>query len=363
MFDEASALMNRRSLAVALVRQLMANQVAVYKYVDKNPETGAPQTRTLTKHGPVAVIVTTTATVLDPELDTRLLRVHVDDSAEQTAQILATEGARAAGSWPAPPDIGPWHALQQWLQHGGPCGVVIPFAKVLAARIQPGSIRLRRDFPTLLSLIAAHGLLHRASRAVDDKGRIAATFDDYAAVRELMLEAFAVSSDRRLPPMQRRVQRAIAVAAHQVFLEGWESPRVSPRAEAWLPMTRTEALATAARRGMIPAQTLAYVSLARGSAWRSWRSQSPARQGPAKFLPALPISVRAVARATGIPKSSVARSIDVLIATGHLVVSRPKRGGARLLRLGDPLPHAADDDLLPPVATLARALEATQPGE
>jgi hypothetical protein len=218
LFDEASAFADRRSLALSLVRQLMANGVAEYWYVGQNAKTGERETRKIIKRGPVAVVVTTTAAALDPELETRLLRVHVDDSVEQTARVLATAAAQAAGSWPAPPDLGPWHAFQRWLRHGGPRQVIIPYAEVLAARIRPGSVMLRRDFPTVLSLIAAHALLHRASRAVDGAGRIVAALEDYGAVRELTLEAFAVSGNRRPLPAQRRVQGAVAAAAHGVFL-------------------------------------------------------------------------------------------------------------------------------------------------
>jgi hypothetical protein len=39
--------------------------------------------------------------------------------------------------------------------------------------------------PAVLNLIKAHAILHQASRDRDDQGRIVATVDDYAIVREL----------------------------------------------------------------------------------------------------------------------------------------------------------------------------------
>jgi hypothetical protein len=53
------------------------------------------------------------------------------------------------------------------------------------------AVRLRRDFPTLLSLIRAHALLHRELRARDARGRIVASITDYAAVRELISDVFS----------------------------------------------------------------------------------------------------------------------------------------------------------------------------
>ena len=83
-----------------------------------------------------------------------------------------------------------WHDLQRWIELGDR-EVVVPDAVALSRQIPPVATRLRRDFPALLSLIEAHALLHQASRDRDETGRIVATLDDYAAVRELVLDLFA----------------------------------------------------------------------------------------------------------------------------------------------------------------------------
>jgi hypothetical protein len=57
--------------------------------------------------------------------------------------------------------------------------------------VPPVAVRLRRDFRLLLSLIEAHALLHRERRDRDEQGRIVATRDDYATVRELVADLFA----------------------------------------------------------------------------------------------------------------------------------------------------------------------------
>jgi hypothetical protein len=76
--------------------------------------------------------------------------------------------------------------LQDWLA-GGPTAVEIPYARALAEAIPPVAVRLRRDFATVLSLIRAHALLHRATRELVG-GVVIATIADYAAVRDLVAD-------------------------------------------------------------------------------------------------------------------------------------------------------------------------------
>ena len=87
-------------------------------------------------------------------------------------------------------DLEQWRDLQRWLadaEHR----VTIPYARQLAQQVPPVAVRLRRDFGSLLALIRAHAVLHQASRARDDDGRIIATLDDYAVVRDLVADTIA----------------------------------------------------------------------------------------------------------------------------------------------------------------------------
>ena len=54
-----------------------------------------------------------------------------------------------------------WHQLQYWLADGER-RVEIPFATDARRLIPPIAVRLRRDFGSLLGLVRAHALLHRA---------------------------------------------------------------------------------------------------------------------------------------------------------------------------------------------------------
>jgi hypothetical protein len=135
-----------------------------------------------------------------------MLSLTITDTQNQTAAVfraLAQESKRIEV------DLSPWRALQTWLLTE-PNGVVIPFAERLAGLIPPLAIRLRRDFSTVLTLIRAHALLHQASRVKDDAGRVVATLDDYAAVRELVADLVAEGVDATVKPEIREVVEAIA---------------------------------------------------------------------------------------------------------------------------------------------------------
>ena len=112
-----------------------------------------------------------------------MLSIPVNDTPAQTAAVLM---AQAGGNGPGV-DYTPWHAFQDWIASGNR-EVEIPFARELAASVPPAAVRLRRDFPALLTLIRTHALLHQMTRELNGDGRIVATLEDYSAVRELVAD-------------------------------------------------------------------------------------------------------------------------------------------------------------------------------
>jgi hypothetical protein len=165
-----------------LIRSLLSEGRLRYETIEKTSEGMKP--RLIEREGPTGLIVTTTMERLHPENETQLLSLSVTDTREQTGQVLRALAEEDVSV----PDLAPWAALQEWIEAGSR-RVTIPFAKVLAEKVPPVSVRLRRDFAAVLSLIKAHAILHQASRDRDDKGRIVATVDDYAIVRELVFVA------------------------------------------------------------------------------------------------------------------------------------------------------------------------------
>jgi hypothetical protein len=186
-----------------LLRSLLSEGQVAYETVEKTDERHVA--RKIVKPGPTGLILTTTALRLDPELETRLLSVPVTDTKEQTKAVIA---AIARGKAPAT-DLTPWHALQEWLELADQ-KVDIPFAPWLAELISPCAVRLRRDFTLVLNLIQANAILHQATRARDEWGRIVAVLDDYAVVRELVVDIVSDGAQATVPVTVRETVNAVA---------------------------------------------------------------------------------------------------------------------------------------------------------
>jgi len=90
-----------------------------------------------------------------------------------------------------------------------PTTVLSVFAEKLAKLIPPVAVRLRRDFPTILTLIKANAVLHQATRRKDPKGQIVADFQDYEVVRDLVSEAIGSQVDATVPDTVRQTVEAV----------------------------------------------------------------------------------------------------------------------------------------------------------
>ena len=186
-----------------LIRTLLSEGKLVYEVVEKTAEGIKP--RRIEKQGPTGLLVTTTAVRLHPENETRLLSLHVLDTREQTAAVMA---AIARGGVTRIVDLAPWLALQTWLARAEH-RVVIPYATRLAELIPPVAVRLRRDFGALLALVRAHAILHQTRRERDTEGRIVAALTDYAVVRELVAHIVAEGVEATVPATVRETVKAV----------------------------------------------------------------------------------------------------------------------------------------------------------
>ncbi len=186
-----------------LIRSLLSEGRLRYLTLEKTKDGIKP--RVIEREGPTGLIVTTTATRLHSENETRLLSLTVTDTEQQTADVMAM----LADEDVEEPDLEPWHALQTWLEHGLNL-VTIPYSKLLSRMIPPKAVRLRRDFAAILSLIKAHALLHQATRERDEKGRIVATTEDYARVRELVVDLVSEGVEATVPQIVRETVNTVA---------------------------------------------------------------------------------------------------------------------------------------------------------
>lgn len=192
--------------ATYLIRSLLSEGKIRYETVEKATR-GGLRARLIEREGPTGLIVTTTAISLHPENETRLLSIPVKDTAEQTKNVLralAHDGTRPEL------DMAPWHSLQRWIGSGR-ADVLVPFAHALAELIPPVAVRLRRDFGMLLFLIRAHALLHQATRKQDLEGRIVATLDDYATVRDLVGDLLTDGLETTVSPAIRETVESVTV--------------------------------------------------------------------------------------------------------------------------------------------------------
>jgi len=259
-----------------LMRTLLSENRIRYQTAESTSKGVKP--RLLEMEGPTNLIVTTTQTRMHPENETRLLSLTVTDTRAQTKDIFRA----MADEDRAPVDLEPWRQLQVWLG-GQPRAAAVPYAKVLAEMVPPVAVRLRRDFGAVLQLIRSNAILHQASREKDNKGRIVATLDDYAVVRELIADLVAEGVDATVNPTVRDTVRAVERLAEDKDDDGDEEEKC--------------------------------------------------------------VGLKAIAEELKLDKASASRRVKAAREAGYLINLEDSKGKAAKLALGEPLP--ADLEILP----------------
>jgi DNA primase catalytic core len=177
----------------------------------KDPNTGRLITQEYRVHGPVMILLTTTAIEIDEELQNRCIVVSVNEDREQTRAIhrLQRERETLEGLW-AREDKKRLLKLHQDAQRLlRSLQVVNPYARELT--FLDDQTRTRRDHMKYLTLIRAVALLHqyqRTARASDRYGEhkqyIEVEPRDIDLANRLAAEAFGRSLDE-LPQQTRRL--------------------------------------------------------------------------------------------------------------------------------------------------------------
>ncbi len=189
--------------ATYLLRSLLSEGCVRYETVERTPE--GFRSRLIERPGPTGLLVTTTAVHLHPENESRMFSISLTDTPEQTRKIML---ALARGRTVDDSELEAWHALQTWLSLMGH-EVAIPFAEQLARAVPPVAVRLRRDFKAVLTLICANAILHQRTRKQDEDGRIVATIEDYAVVRDLVSPFMAEGLEASVPRTVRETVAAV----------------------------------------------------------------------------------------------------------------------------------------------------------
>lgn len=169
------------------------------------------RTNMIERPGPTGLLMTTTETYIHPEDESRLLSFEVDDSGEQTRNVLLMKAREAAGQSAADePDFAPWHVFSRWLELGSK-EVAIPFAEAMVNAVRgPQPPRIKRDFVQLISLVKAHALIHQKNREKDESGSVIyANISDYAAVRVLVERIMSDSAQATVASEIRETVQAV----------------------------------------------------------------------------------------------------------------------------------------------------------
>jgi DNA primase len=132
----------------------------------KDAATGKLRTRSYEVAGPVALVLTTTATDIDPELANRLVVLGVDEDQAQTRAIQAAQRRAATldglvARLKRDRVVSLHRNAQRLLE---PLPVVVPDTGQIA--FPDHATRHRRDHQKLLSLICASALLHQHQRTI-----------------------------------------------------------------------------------------------------------------------------------------------------------------------------------------------------
>lgn len=188
---EADSLFQLEGNAATLVRSIVEDNRTDFDVVERNSETGRSTVRRVSKEGPTG-IVTTGVKDLEFQMGTRMLTVHLSDSADQTRKVLQAEATIAEGTASAPDLdlIARFQDFQRWLAAQETQRVIVPYASILAAEVPAKEVRMRRDFKQLIAIIKAIALLNQQHRERTDQGAIVAELADYEWARELILSAF-----------------------------------------------------------------------------------------------------------------------------------------------------------------------------
>jgi hypothetical protein len=212
--------------AAALIRQLQSEHKITHKVTQKDDD-GKLVVRTITREGPIALIVTSTQD-LHTENATRNLIIHLKETSEQTRTIIDKRMAMRMNPSAAEIDLDLWHNLYIYLAYG-PTDCVVPYAGALGQLLDDHHIRIRRDADAIISAIEAHTLLNQARRSQDRQGRWIATLDDYAAIEPIFTRILAHGREDVMSEGSRRLHGHIVARIGKQEAEKGQAAGKRPR--------------------------------------------------------------------------------------------------------------------------------------
>ena len=174
------------------LRELQSERTLIHALPQKN-NYGVLQTKTKVIKSHFSSIAATTATQVYLDNSNRSILLHLDDSEQQTQQIIAHQNRLFADEDTQQLADNTTHFLQNCISLLKPCKVVNPFAPAL---ILPSKIKYRRrtNFQ-LLSLVQVITLFHQMQREKNKAGALIATASDVAIAIDLIVPSLVINCD------------------------------------------------------------------------------------------------------------------------------------------------------------------------
>lgn len=211
----------------AFLRQLMTEGKIEYMTVQKTSG-GLKGEKLPVVEGPICFMMTTTATRVHHEDQSRLLILNIDYDRDtiRTALLNAANGKTRSA---VQIDLTPWHELQETLK-ANPVEVRIPYAERLAEHMPIENIKVQRDFPKVLSMIKACALVHKNDREKDLEGNIIANIEDYDVIYNLLSAPLSQGLEADATPGVRAVVEGIGLFSkndRNSYFEGISQSRLA----------------------------------------------------------------------------------------------------------------------------------------
>ena len=174
------------------LRELQSERKLIHVLPQKS-NYGILQTKTKVIQSHFSSIAATTASQVYLDNSNRSILLHLDDSEQQTQQIIAHQNQLFADTHTQQIADETTHFLQNCISLLKPCKVVNPFAPAL---ILPSKIKYRRrtNFQ-LLSLIQVITLFHQFQRKKNESGALIATTNDVKIAIDLIVPSLVINSD------------------------------------------------------------------------------------------------------------------------------------------------------------------------
>jgi len=156
----------------------------------------------------MVLISTTTRTKIEFELGTRVISINLEHDENLARKVYELAIAKQDDE-KIKKRFRIWQVADALLE---PRGVVVPYAKKIAATFPTDQERYLRDFNKVIYLIKASAFFHQYQRDRDENGNIVATPEDYQIVYDLQHLLFEVVFDKRLKDFIHAISELAGIA-------------------------------------------------------------------------------------------------------------------------------------------------------